>query len=213
MADARTPRGGVVAYAEVSSPRSAPVAPAALSHASPETVTGQFALASSSRGTPPRSIFWIEQDGTEHLLSTPGLGTPSGIDVRPNPERFGAGTAGVNDWDWMLQPNPGGLPEVGNAAFSLTVATNGTTAPTYTLATVCAGMLTTPQQLLGADVWVDLTTLLHSVSLAPGFSSTLALPIPNDTSLPGVSVFVQTFHLEGAAFRFSTSPGLGMTIL
>jgi hypothetical protein len=178
-----------------------------------EAVSGNFGLLSATRGTPPKSVLWMEPDGTEHLLSSPGLATPSGVAIRSNPERIGAGTAALNTWDWMLAPNPGGLPEVGNAGFSLTVSSNGTTAPTYSLATLCGSMLPAPVNVLGADVWVDLSTMLYSTSIPPTPTSSLSLPIPNDTSLGGASLALQTFHLEGPSLQIAATPGLMMTIL
>jgi hypothetical protein len=178
-----------------------------------EAVSGNFAAVSSSRGTPPNSIFWLEPNGTEHLLAAPGFAKPSGVSIHMNPSRFGTGSATVSSWDWQLAPNPGGLPTVGNSGFSLTVNSEGTVAPTFAIAAFCTDALSTPVTTLGVDIWVDLSTLMFSGSIPPVVSSTMFLPIPNDPTLSSATLFVQSFHVEGSGLNISTSPGLALTIL
>jgi len=80
-----------------------------------ETVTGNYIVATRETGTPPRSLYWMTPTGTQTLLVSPNMATINGIDVNPNPEVRAPGTPGTARYDWMLAPNPGGLPLLGSA--------------------------------------------------------------------------------------------------
>jgi hypothetical protein len=180
-----------------------------------ESPTGNFAVVSGSGGSPSRSVFWMQPNGTDTLLTIPGLSTPSGITVHLNPGRFGTGTATASStYDWVLAPNPGGLPEVGNGKFSLTVEQKGSLIPaSTTVSAICFRGLTTPIQLLAADIWVDLSSLLLTQFHAPAFSHQIALPIPNNPVFTGVQLFVQTLHQEPIGTAVGASPAVSFTIL
>lgn len=177
-----------------------------------EPTTDHLALVSGSRGTPSKSLFWLESNGAEHLLSSPGLATPSGVDVHPNPKSYGTGSGIANAWRWQLRPNPGGLPLVGNGSFALGIESNGTTRPSLSIMLLSSGGLTTPTTIAGAAIWVDPAQLLFTPYIAPLLSVTIPLPIPNDPSLAGLALYAQTVHLE-SGIQLATSPGLKLTIL
>lgn len=175
-----------------------------------ETVTGNFGLVSSSQGTPGKSIFWLEPNGNEHPLSSPGLATPSGISVHANPAQFGDPAA--HDWHWSLAPNAGGLPLVGNGAFSLTVRESSPQLPTLAIAMLATGRRAQPLMLLGAEILLDANRLLHSTVIAPLPSVTIPLGIPNNPALAGVALYLQTLHMDGNG-TLTSSRGVAMTIL
>ncbi len=176
-----------------------------------EAVTGNFALVSSSGGNPARSVFWMEPNGTEHLLSSPGFATPSGIAVHENPAVFGNGSGTVSDYPWVLAPNPGGLPLVGNQSFSVTLDVPSTMPASMSLSLLSLARNDAPFVVEGVDVWVDLGSLLATV-VGPGFPPlAFSLPIPNDQNLVGATLYAQILTQERDG-TLSGSPGLSFSI-
>ena len=47
------------------------------------------------------------------------------IDVNNALETYGTGTKGANRYEFVDFPNPGGLPQIGNSSFSITVQATG----------------------------------------------------------------------------------------
>jgi len=175
-----------------------------------DPVSGTYALASANAGTPPRSLFWMTPSGPQNLLLDPMRATISGIDVNPDPEAFGTGTAGQASYGWALHPNAGGLPLVGNLGFSVTVQASQviTTAAVLVLSST---RRTTPLPVLGVDLWVDPIGALN-LHYTLQASQTLPLPIPNVPVLRGVPVYAQSLHYEGG-LTLAATPGLEITIL
>ncbi len=172
-----------------------------------ESVTGGYAV--TTNFTTP-SIHFVDASGATTPLSTIGGGAGlSGIDVNPNPEAFGTGTSGANTYSWALAPNPGGLPTVGNAGFSVTVSsTSGSTAGWIGFSSLPG----TGVVLFGVSLWIDLASLLFLVPMPA--SGTLPLPIPPVPALAGLQGYLQTFHLDLALpFGIAASPGLEVTVL
>jgi hypothetical protein len=178
-----------------------------------ESVTGNFAVVTGTSGLPSRSVFWMEPNGAQTLLSTPsGIASPSGIAIALNPGRFGAGTRASNDYDWKLAPNPGGLPELGNATFSLTAGVNGSATVQFGLAIVATSRLAAPFPILGVNLWIDPMGIVFSTVLPPAPSNTIPLPIPNNPTLTGLRLYLQTLHQEvGGAV--GATPGVQLTVL
>lgn len=178
-----------------------------------DPVSGGFAIVTGSSGVPARSLLWTDKNGTDHLLASPsGIATPSGVAISQNPARFGKATAAANSYQWTLAPNPGGLPEVGNAGFSLTVAMSGTGSTQFGVFGLATSRLTTPVSMLGVEVWIDFATVVLSGIVPALPSATLALPIPNDPGLSGLTLYFQTFHQETGGAMGAT-PGLKLTVL
>ena len=174
-----------------------------------ETVTGNYIVATRETGTPPRSLYWMTPSGTQTLLVSPDRASINGIDVNPDPEAIAAGTPGVTSYDWMLAPNPGGLPLLGsNFSLTLRAAT-----PAAGLAAFVFGSqrYATPLPLLGAQLHVDLA---GAIVILFGFSDqvTLPIPIPSTIALRGALFYVQTLHDEGTT-SLAASPLLSMTVL
>jgi hypothetical protein len=177
-----------------------------------ERATGNWIVASANSGIPPRSLFWFEPNGTEHLLASPNMATIAGVELNPNPEAFGAATPGAaSAHQWRFGPNPNGLPLVGNPGFALTERTTGTVTPG--VVAFALRRLASPVQVLGCEVHIDLSRFVAGASLALVPDNTIPLPIPNVTTLRGAELFVQTFHLEPSGSSLSASPGLHLTIL
>lgn len=177
-----------------------------------ERVTGNRIVATANSGIPPRSLLWLEPNGTEHVLASPNLATIAGVDVNPNPEAFGAATPGAaSTHEWRLVPDPSGLPLVGNTAFAVTERTTGAVTPG--VAAFALRGLASPVDLLGCAVHIDLGQFVAGAWLAPVADNTIPLPIPNVLALRGAELFAQSFHLEPTGARLSASSGLHLTLL
>lgn len=178
-----------------------------------ESVTGNYAAVSGGAGLPSRSVFWVEPNGTDHVLDSPiGIATPSGVAIHLNPARFGLGTAAGNSYEWQLAPNPGGLPKVGNTNFSLTVAATGSTGLTLGVGLIAQSRLASAVPILGVDLWLDPTTILATPLLPALPIVAIPLPIPNIPGLVDLALFVQTVHQETGG-ALAASPGVRFTIV
>jgi hypothetical protein len=178
-----------------------------------EPVTGGFAVVTGGAGTPSRSVLWMERTGADHLLDTPaGIATPSGVAIHLNPARIGAGSPKTNVYDWELAPNPGGLPQPGNQGFSLTLATTGSQRPLFGVFAIALQRLSAPLPLLGVDLWLDPASVVFTGAVPPIPSYAIALPIPNDPTLTGLALVLQTLHQEQDG-RLGASPGVQFTVL
>ncbi|MCA8965642.1 MAG: hypothetical protein H6838_09190 [Planctomycetes bacterium] len=175
-----------------------------------ERATGNLFLATANGGVPARSLLWMEPSGVEHNLISPNMATISSIDSNPNPEAYGAGTAGVRAYDWQLAPNPGGLPEVGNLNFSLTVAASQPTIdPLLFLMSLGASA---PTPMFGLDVLVDLSVTTTTFTTLVD-RATQPFPLPAVAGLVGIELFAQAFVLETQSNTLAASPGVAFTIL
>ncbi|MCC6671195.1 MAG: hypothetical protein IT458_09045 [Planctomycetes bacterium] len=178
-----------------------------------ETVTGEYVIATANAGVPPRSLIRMTRSGQESTLASPNRATISGIAVNPNPEAYGAGTPGQNTYSWVLGPDGGGLPLLGNQGFKIAVDGGGTGAPPalMILGTARAGSSMPP--VLGIQLHVDPASIVAAPILSPlNGRVTLPLPIPSDPSLTGLALYAQTVHLESST-TYAASPGLEFTIL
>ncbi|MFY9341633.1 MAG: hypothetical protein WAT39_04035 [Planctomycetota bacterium] len=174
-----------------------------------ETVTGNYVVATRETGTPPRSLYWMTPGGTQTLLVSPNLATINGIDVNPDPEVVATGTPGITSYDWVLAPNPGGLPLLGSG-FSLTVRS---TAASIGPAALLFGTnrYSSPLSLLGAQVHVDLVSAVGTIFWFAD-EQTFPIPIPSTMTLRGALLYAQTLHDEGVA-NLAASSLLAMTVL
>jgi hypothetical protein len=134
-------------------------------------------------------------------------GARPGIAINPNPEIFGTGTPGSSTYRWEL-PNAGGLPLVGNTAFSLTV--QGTGLPQPGAAGIGTARASVPIVVLGATLVVDPASILLWKAVA-SVPSPVPIPIPNISAFVGAKLVVQSFHLEGA--QLAATPGIEFTVL
>jgi hypothetical protein len=172
-----------------------------------ETVTSNFAIVTANAGSPRRSVFWMEPSGDAHLLCDPVFQTPSGIDVRHDPRVYGAGSPRDNAYDWALTPNPGGLPTLGNAGFSVTLTSAPGTAPGAVVVSLAAASF----PLLGVQVLVDPARVLQVLPIAGSPSLTIPYPVPDEPALSGTRLHFQSFHQEPGGL--AASPGLLVGVL
>jgi len=180
-----------------------------------EKVTGNyFVQQQDTTVVPPPAWISLVEPGpsvTQLLLSLPGgIGAVSGIDQNHDPETFGPASPGASSYEWLLAPNPGGLPLAGSP-FSLTLAaTPG--------ATAIAGLFALskfpydpPVPALGVLLNVDFGSIILSKPLTGAPLEQVDLPIPPQPSLVGVELFAQAGYLEPGGF--AASSGLALTIL
>ncbi len=149
--------------------------------------------------------------GAAALIASPtpgGWGVMGGVAVNNAIESYGAPSDGQNRYWFQNFPNPGGLPTVGNQAFSLT-SRSAPGAPTLSVFALSTGRGST--QLFGAKILIDLNNSFL-VTLPGATSTTIPLPIPNDPSLIGSVFTAQTAHFEGGPFALKASRGLTLTI-
>ncbi|MCI0587852.1 MAG: hypothetical protein L0323_13540 [Planctomycetes bacterium] len=178
-----------------------------------EDATGALALATTFPSPFPWSVVRRTPAGVATLLASAplgGWGAPSGLTVNPNPEAYGPATPGASTYSWELCPNAGGLPEVGNAGFSLAVAANGS--PAAGLVAASLGSANLPDFLgLGFTLLLDPAQILLPPTPHGG---TINLPIPNDPTLVGAHLYFQSFHLDGGApAGIAATEGVEVTVL
>lgn len=177
-----------------------------------ESVTGNYVLATANAGVPSRSLVWMTPGGQENVLLSPNLATISAVDVNPNPEAYGVATVGTASYDWQLAPNPGGLPQSGNAGFSLTLTASDPSLVSLSAFVLSLARSVPPGNIAGLGVEVDLGFASTFVGSFQG-SGTTALPIPAGATLVGMPVFAQTFLWEVAPATVAASRGVEFTIL
>lgn len=175
-----------------------------------ESVTGNYMMATANAGTPNRSLVWRTPAGPDNVLLSPGLGTISAVAINPNPESYGAGTAGAASYAWQLSPNAGGLPQNGNAGFSLTLASDVPSTAIGLVAVAFAPIA--PTSVFGIDLLVDPT---GAVLLPTTFtnSATVALPLPAGPTVVGLPLYTQAVLIETPSGQFVASPGVELTVL
>ena len=177
-----------------------------------EKVTGDLALATWQPSPYPWSVLRRTSAGAVTLLASAppgGWGAPSGLTVNPNPEAYGPATLGAYAYSWEICPNAGGLPTVGNAGFSLTVSSTGSTSG-FVAASLASASL---PNFLG----LRFTLLLDpaQIVLPPvPHGGTIPLPIPNIPTLVGARLFFQSFHLDvGVSAGIAATEGVEVTVL
>ncbi len=180
-----------------------------------ERVTGNYVVMQHVDASAVPAYDWISlvEPGptfTQLLFPPPeGIGVISGIDLNPDPETFGDASPGANLYEWKLTPNPGGLPSVGDLSFSLTLQSSPGGAPGVLVGGLAA--LSPPLAVSGTLLLVDLSPLVVFKPVAGVPTQELHLPVPPDSSLVGVEVFLQSGHVELGGF--ASSAGIKLTIL
>lgn len=177
-----------------------------------EQATAGFLMANAATGTNAKHVLRISGAGLPSpLTASPGAvwGVPTGIDLNPTPRTFGDASPGQNSYEWSLDLHPGGLPTLGNASFSLTIASSPGCAAG--IAAVSLGVLPTPLVAGTVQIYVDPWQLVLTANLPCAPLLTMPVPIPNVASLAGIRFYLQAAYWDpagGAATR-----GLMVTIL
>jgi len=170
--------------------------------------TGQFVFVSAiwPNTVSNRSVLMSDSKGKLSLLAGPqtgGWGMPWAIDINNSFEAYGQ-TQG-QDRHWFEEfPNPGGLPEVGNQKFSLTLRSQ--TAPLATFLAIGLGKSNIP--FMGVHVLAQPTAVPY---LSPSKSSTFLASIPNNPALRNIRVFVQGVYVERGG-GWAATRGLDLSI-
>jgi hypothetical protein len=138
-----------------------------------------------------------------------GWGVPAGMAILPAVEEYARAAVGNPPHRWSVDPNPGGLPTVGNGGFSLTLDCPSPAPAALVLAPAAAA----PANIGGFVPVVDLRapSLLVLPWMVRQGANTIGLGIPGVAAYEHVSVFLQSFHLEPAGP--ASSPGARVTIL
>lgn len=169
-----------------------------------DRLTGDFVVGT---GLQNRRFYRVSSTGAVTTLvtaNTLGLGLPSGVSLRPAIEVVGAGTPGASSYDWLLDPNPGGAPVLGNAAFSLTLSASP--ACTTGLLFISALPAAAPIPVAGALLYVDPATLIGVPLPLPCTPTiTVGFPLPATPSLAGVPAIVQAGFLEPGSVAASSA--------
>ena len=175
-----------------------------------EPATGLIIFKTNGYGGGPARQVRIMDPATgqyTELVGVPG-GIASGVAIAPNPTTYGDGTPGSAHYRWQTATNPGGLPRIGNAQFGARVLASNGDATGALLTAAEPGSL----PVLGMTLLLDVRSLAF-LSGIPA-SGDLSLPIPNEASIVGQKLFLQSVHLDSGAPRgLAATPGLRISLL
>ena len=132
---------------------------------------------------------------------------PFAIEINNAFETYGTGSAGANSYSIAEFPNPGGLPEVGNSKFSLTVQSTPN-APSVSF--LLLGLGPADRQLLGIRLLIDLSQPNFLFPMSAAKSAVFPLPIPNAAALRGARIYAQSAHVDAGGL--ATSNGVSITV-
>ncbi|MCA8950461.1 MAG: hypothetical protein KDE27_13230 [Planctomycetes bacterium] len=143
-------------------------------------------------------LFWIT-GGAPSLLTAAISGVPSGIAVVDSPRGYGSPTSSGIDYEFALEPTPGGLPIAGNSAFAIQdQASSAAGQPGLLVANFAPA--STP--LFGVQVLIDPVAPIV-IGLFP---AGIAVPFPIPAGFAPLRIYLQSFHLGTAS-----APGLAAT--
>lgn len=181
-----------------------------------ESVTGNYFVGQHTDPAvvPPSGWVSLVEPGpalTQLLLPPPGgWGVLSGMDVNHNPSTYGPASPGASSYEWMLAPNPRGLPLVGSA-FSLTLAADPGGSALAGLFVMGQDPYVPGLPALGVVINVDFASIIFSKPLLGTPQETVGLTIPPQPALVGVTLYAQAGYLELGGY--AASSGLELTIL
>lgn len=152
-----------------------------------------------------RGVYRMSPSGESVRLATIPSGIPTSIAVRHDPWTYGLDTPAQSNYRWRTEPNPGGLPRIGNAQFGLHLdATPSGNAAGALLAASASGST----QVAGVELLLGGTIIFAGNVPASG---DVPLPLPVAPALVGVTVYLQSFHLDPGGL--AASNGVRMTVL
>jgi hypothetical protein len=177
-----------------------------------EEVTGNLVVGTFDLGSNQGAVIVGPPAGPGLIVATAAASPlpnslPSGIAVNSNMDVYGPATPGANQYWFSTAPNPGGLPIIGNAGFSVTVNASSGSAPGV------LGIATLPANsaFAGLTILIDPGTLIVPlIPLSASSSVSVPLAIPNDPFLSGFAAYLQTAHTEAAGL--ASSAGLRITL-
>ena len=170
-----------------------------------ERATDDLVFALNGASSSGRGVIRMSLSGENVTLGKIPTGTPTSMAVRHDPWTYGQDTPALNTYRWRTEPNPGGLPRIGNAQFGLHLdATPSGNAAGALLAASASGNT----HVAGVELLLG-GTIIFAGNVPP--SGDLPLPLPLDPSLLGVTLYLQSFHLDPGGL--AASNGLRMTLL
>jgi len=174
-----------------------------------ERANGRFVLVSNSfpnytKSVDDFSVLTTDSSGKLSVLTGPpagGWGSPMDVAINDAFEPYGHTRDEQRHW-FAEFPNPGGLPEVGNANFSVTMQSNGNP----TLSRLLIGLAPTNTMVAGVRLLVEPVVVLG----VPKPTYEWKFPIPNHPVYRGLKVYMQGAHYE--AGKWGVSRGLEVVI-
>jgi len=171
-----------------------------------DRVTGGFVLVSTKMANSVHdfSVLTSDSSGTLRVLAGPpagGWGSPMDVAINDAFEPYGHTRDEQRHW-FAEFPNPGGLPEIGNANFSVRMRSNGN--PTQSLLAI--GVAPTNTMVAGVRLLVQPVVVLG----VPKPTYDWKLGIPNDPVWRGLRFYLQGGHYE--AGKWGVSRGLEVVI-
>lgn len=173
-----------------------------------DRATGRFVFASALTPSTVKnnSVITSDRKGNLTVLTGPptgGWGIPFAIDINDAFEPYGV--TKTSDRHWFEEfPNPGGLPKVGSAKFSVTLVSKTAARGSFLL----IGSARSEFPFFGITVLARPDIVLP---VLPGTRTTIPLPIPNDASLYGARVLAQGVHVEQGG-GWGATRGLDLSI-
>jgi hypothetical protein len=179
---------------------------AALTGIALDRATGRFVLVSSNMANSVNdfSVLTSDSSGKLSVLTGPptgGWGAPMDVAINDAFEPYGQTRDEQRHW-FAEFPNPGGLPEVGNSNFSVTMKSNGNP----TLSCLAIGLAPTNAMVAGVRLLVEPVVVLG----VPKPTYEWKLGIPNDPVWRGLRFYLQGGHYE--AGKWGVSRGLEVVI-
>jgi len=177
-----------------------------------DPLTGDLLAARDDPYTGTGEVYRVRFDGSSTLLWSSAIdgafGEPSGLAIRPPATRYGIDTPGASTYGWAIAPNPGGLPLLGNAAFTLTVTQSPGTSPGFVFTSLAPASFVA----FGVLVLIDLGQQVGSAVAAP--PNTVPLPIPAMASLAGLDLYLQGVFADPLTTpNYAASDGLRLTLI
>lgn len=170
-----------------------------------ERTTGDLVFPLNGFGEEGRAVYRMSLGGEQKKLSVLPSGLPSDIAVRHDPWTYGEDSPAQSTYRWQTEPNPGGLPRIGNEGFGLRVVASpsGNRAGALLAATAAGSASVAGVELL----------LSGSIVFAGNLpaSGELPLPLPLAPALVGATLYMQSFHLDPGGL--AASNGLRLTVL
>lgn len=165
-------------------------------------------------GTATTGYYTFSDGGPETLILTPtatgpGSGAPGAMVRFPIMSVYGTQQPNQpNNYEWLIDPAPGGAPQIGNANFSIQM--QGSPAAAVGVIALSQGTGTGLPSPFG-NLWIDPAQFIGAVTVTTSPVQVANLPLPNLPALVGLEVFAQAIHIQGTS-RLRTTRALQFTI-
>jgi hypothetical protein len=161
-----------------------------------ERATDHIVYVLNGFGSQGPGVFYLHRSGLSTMLTNAFASVPSGVDVNHDPWTYGRPTPGTSRYEWLVEPNPGGLPRLGSVTFSLSVRAT----PAGPAAGVLIGSLS-PVAFHAAGIEVLVNPAQIFLTAAIPASGDFPLPLPITPSLAGLVNSTNRRYARSAARR------------